>query len=122
MAKQLLSQFVHLIATVSPGAKLGSTSPYYYANMVMVEMAKSPPRSLANAFLKPVPSYPDPLENAYKALVKHVQELDGMYGRPPYRNLMAIGQGAPELQTILSEEEPRLESISDLASWMVTRD
>ena len=45
---------VHLIATVSPGAKLGSTAPHSYAHMMLAEASNAQPRTLANAFLIPV--------------------------------------------------------------------
>jgi len=122
LAEQLLYNLVHMIATVTPGAKLGSTSPYAISHMVMVEMGRSQPRSLANSFLQPVSSNPHLLENSYKALVDHVTELDAMYGQPTFRNLKAIGQGAELLQTIRPFNEPALDSLQELANWINTRD
>ncbi|MBV8095541.1 MAG: type I-E CRISPR-associated protein Cas7/Cse4/CasC, partial [Acetobacteraceae bacterium] len=46
---------VHLIATVSPAPKKGSTAPYAWADLVVVETGDHQPRSLAGAFRKPVP-------------------------------------------------------------------
>ena len=37
MAGSVAEHLVHLIATVSPGAKLGSTAPYGYASWMLVE-------------------------------------------------------------------------------------
>ena len=49
----MVEHLIHLIATVSPGAKLGSTAPYSYADLMLIEIGTRQPRSLANAFRKP---------------------------------------------------------------------
>ena len=54
LASQVVEHLVHLIATVSPGAKLGSTAPYARADLMLIEAGSRQPRSLANAFRKPV--------------------------------------------------------------------
>src|SRR3546814_413592 len=51
LAARAVEHLVHLIATVSPGAKRGSTAPYGYAEILLVEAGARQPRSLANAFL-----------------------------------------------------------------------
>ena len=53
MAGAVAARLVHLIATVSPGAKLGPTAPYGYASWVLVEAGDRQPRSLAEAFREP---------------------------------------------------------------------
>jgi CRISPR system Cascade subunit CasC len=59
LAAHVMDSMVRLIATVSPGAKLGSTAPYSYAHLMLVEFGKAQPRTLANAFLTPVREAPD---------------------------------------------------------------
>ena len=56
IAGQVMDRLVHLIATVTPGAKLGSTAPYGYADLMMVEAGSQVPRSLVNAFRRPSPT------------------------------------------------------------------
>ena len=52
LAGKVVEHLIHLIATVSPGAKLGSTAPYAYADLMLMEAGSRQPRSLANAFRK----------------------------------------------------------------------
>ena len=42
LAAQVVENLIHLIATVSPGAKLGSTAPYAYADLMLVEAGAQP--------------------------------------------------------------------------------
>lgn len=94
LAAQVVENLIHVVATVSPGAKLGSTAPHAYAHLVMAEMGNAQPRTLANAFLRGVRTSshaPDLLENAYRSLGQHLSELDGMYGRRLERQLSGIG-------------------------------
>ncbi len=90
LASNLVSSLVHLVATVTPGAKLGSTAPYAYAQCVLVEAGDAQPRSLAGAFLDPVSLRGDVLRNAYGALAEQVAELDRMYGREGARWIAAL--------------------------------
>ena len=53
LAAKVVEHLLHLIATVTPGAKLGSTAPYACADLVLVEAGSRQPRSLANAFRSP---------------------------------------------------------------------
>lgn len=53
-AERLARNLVQAMATVSPGAKRGSTAPYAYAELVLLERGAAQPRTLANAFLEPV--------------------------------------------------------------------
>lgn len=79
LAARAVEHLLHLIAKVTPGAKLGSTAPYTYASLVLVEAGDEQPRTLANAFLDPVRG--SPLDaRAAAALVRHLEAIDGMYG------------------------------------------
>ncbi|KQT88478.1 type I-E CRISPR-associated protein Cas7/Cse4/CasC [Aurantimonas sp. Leaf443] len=87
LAGKVVEHLVHLVATVSPGAKKGSTAPYAYADLVLVETGQRQPRSLSNAFRVPVrPSVADAAEALQAQLVK----LDAMYGGGETRRLSAL--------------------------------
>lgn len=88
---QVVRRLIHTIASVSPGAKKGSTAPFSRAHCVLVEVGDSQPRSLANAFLRPVSERPDVLANAYAALGNHLAEIDAMYATGEQRKGAAIG-------------------------------
>lgn len=78
LAATTVHHLLHLIAKVTPGAKLGSTAPYDYASLMLVEVGDEQPRTLANAFMDPLSR--TPLEqHAAKALARHVEAIDGMY-------------------------------------------
>jgi CRISPR system Cascade subunit CasC len=83
-ARELLSWLIRAISEVSPGAKLGSTAPYARAECVMMECGDSQPRSLANAFLKPIRprSVANPMAESITAMASYLSALDNMYGTP----------------------------------------
>jgi CRISPR system Cascade subunit CasC len=118
LAAEVVRRMVHLIATVSPGAKLGSTAPHAYAHLMLAEAASAQPRTLANAFLTPVRIAPDVIANAYDALAAHLGELDGCYGRTA-RNAIALGAGS-RLAPVLNDNE-RAPSLAELARWVAAR-
>lgn len=82
---EVLDRLVRIVATVSPGAKKGSTAPYAYSHLVMVEAGLAQPRTLQNAFIAPVSTSGHVVENAYGALARHLKEVDQMYGRSERR-------------------------------------
>ena len=47
LAARVVKHLLHLIATVSPGAKRGSTAPFAWAKFMLVEAGDWQPRSLA---------------------------------------------------------------------------
>lgn len=81
-AKRLLHLLLHAVAQVTPGAKLGSTAPYARAEWVLLEAGENLPRSLANAFLKPIKLNQNahPLRQSVEAVAAYLTELEGMYG------------------------------------------
>ncbi len=91
LAANVTNSLVHLVARVSPGAKKGSTAPYAYAHLTLVEAGSAQPRTLANAFLKPVPERPDLLASAYEAVAAYVSDIDQVFGDPNRRALAVIG-------------------------------
>ena len=89
-ARNVLERLIDAIATVSPGAKLGSTAPYARAGLVMLESGQSQPRTLANAYLEALPPKGDIMQAAVDKLGSHVKELDGMYGQTETRFVASI--------------------------------
>ena len=118
LAARVVESLVHLIATVSPGAKLGSTAPYSYAHFLLAEAGAAQPRSLANAFLRPVRERPDLLANTYGALGEHLADLDGMYGATGARRAAGIGKFDVLADAVEVERAP---SVADLADWCASR-
>jgi len=54
LASRVVHSLTHLVAEVSPGAKLGSTAPYGRADLMLVEAGDRQPRSLATAYRKAI--------------------------------------------------------------------
>lgn len=91
MAGTVAERMVHLIATVSPGAKLGPTAPYGYASWMLVEAGDRQPRSLAEAFrehCRPV------TRKAEERLRLHLGRLDAAYETGEARRLMSLDDQA----------------------------
>ena len=91
LAAELTRRLIHIIATVSPGAKRGSTAPYTRADLMLVESADWQPRSLANAFRQPVDATP---EAAIKAMSARMKRIDAAYEEDYARMYMSIEQCA----------------------------
>ena len=106
MAGEVTRRLVHLIAMVSPGAKLGSTAPYDYASWLLIEAGEYQPRSLAEAFRKPCMALVDEAEAAVNT---HIEKMDAAYGANEARRSMSL-TGTP-----ISGAE--LLPLSDLAAW-----
>jgi CRISPR system Cascade subunit CasC len=85
LASEVVKRLVHMIPTVSPGAKLGSTAPYAYSHIILAEFGRDQPRTLANAFVDAISTRGDLLKNAYQKLGQHLNDLDDMYGKPEFR-------------------------------------
>lgn len=77
VASQLVGNLVHLVAEHVVGAKKGSTAPYSSADLIMVEVGKGQPRTLAEAFRRPVKPT---LEAAVEAMGGYLGGKDRMYG------------------------------------------
>lgn len=83
-AERLTRNLVEVMATHTPGAKRGSTAPYAYAEFVLVERGDEQPRTLANAFRKPVVSGDgDIMALSSERLVEERAGLASMYGMEP---------------------------------------
>lgn len=88
-ARDVLERLIQAIATVSPGAKLGSTAPYARAACVLLETGNGQPRTLANAYLEAIKPRGNPLQQSVDALGRHLAALDGMYGQEESRFVSA---------------------------------
>lgn len=90
LAERLASNLVTAMATVTPQAKRGSTAPFSYAEFVLTERGPAQPRTLANAFLKPVSaSGSDLMAESVKRLLGHKNQLEGMYGAAAERSAVS---------------------------------
>ena len=91
LAAQVVERLIHLITTVSPGAKLGSTAPYAYAQMLLTEVGSRQPRTLAGAFLQPISlQAPNILDASIAQLGDQLTRLDTMYGNGEVRQIAAM--------------------------------
>lgn len=91
LAAKVLRRLVHLIATVSPGAKLGATAPYACAELVLAEAGKRQPRTLANAFMNAIPKRDvDVKEKASRAIGEYLGRYDAMYGAQEERRIATM--------------------------------
>ncbi len=106
LAGKAVEHLTHLIATVSPGAKLGSTAPYACADLMLVEAGSRQPRSLANAYRKPAPAR---MSDATSALSEYLGKLDNAYGGREARRVMSVEDcSIPNAQPL---------PLDDLAAW-----
>lgn len=121
LAREVVRRMVHMTATVSPGAKRGSTAPHAYAHAVLIESGDAQPRTLANAFLKPVRGGGDLLANAYGALREHLEEFDGMYGRTTERGHAAMHAKTGGETLLPTAQFGERVTLPDLARWAAER-
>ena len=106
MGGTVAEHLVHLIATVSPGAKLGSTAPYGYASWMLIEAGDCQPRSLAEAFRDPCrPS----VEAAEQRASAHLAQLDAAYATEESRRVMSLRN--------VSMARAELLALPELAQW-----
>jgi CRISPR system Cascade subunit CasC len=87
LAGKVVEHLVHLIATVSPGAKKGSTAPYAFADLMLIEAGRRQPRTLANAFRKPARASVD---DAGDRLADYLGKVDRAYGGGEERRHLAV--------------------------------
>ena len=106
LASRVVECLAHLIATVSPGAKRGSTAPYGYADLMLIEAGVRQPRSLANAFRSPARAQ---VEDATQRICGHLGKLDKAYGATEARRALSVEEcEVPGAQRL---------NLDDLASW-----
>ena len=106
LAGKVVEHLTHLIATVSPGAKLGSTAPYGFADLMLIEAGSRQPRSLANAYREPARAR---IEAATEKLAGHLGKLDAAYGGKEVRQVMSVEDcDIPNAERLC---------LDDLAAW-----
>lgn len=94
--RRLLEALIQSIVQQSPGAKKGSTAPYAWADLLLLEVGAEQPRTLANAFLDAVPwkgARQDIRVIATERMADYLRRLDEMYGTPSerlYRGLSTV--------------------------------
>ncbi len=112
LASLVVENLIHLLASVSPGAKKGSTAPYAYAEMVLVESGNRQPRTLANAFRQAVPNggRVDVRDTAVAQLGSYLGRFDAMYGGGETRRVATMADPAQ------LAAEP-VKALADLAQW-----
>lgn len=115
LAASVVERLIRLIATVTPGAKLGSTAPYACSHAVLLEAGVTQPRTLANAFLTPVDPRPDLLRNTYDSLTQYLRETDVMHGNSNERRFAAI-QPTDAMHTVATKEEKGLVGLTEWAA------
>lgn len=91
LAGKVVNHLLHLIATVSPGAKRGSAAPFEWAKFMLVEAGDWQPRSLAGAFQNALNTQGDKIrERAVGQLAHELQRLDNAYGAPSERRYLSV--------------------------------
>ena len=111
LSGRVVQHLLHLIATVSPGAKRGSTAPFEWAKFLLVEVGDWQPRSLAGAFQNALDlQQPDIRGAAVKKLSDEIGKLDAAYGAPLERRFLALDDVAvPSAQRL---------PLAALATWV----
>ena len=117
LAGRVVQSLLHLVATVSPGAKRGSTAPFEWAKFMLVEAGDWQPRSLAGAFQNALPSSQPALRKAaVQRLADEIAQMDAAYGAPLARRYLAVD----EVQVPSAERLP-LTALAEWAQAAVTR-
>jgi CRISPR system Cascade subunit CasC len=115
LAGQVVHHLLHLIATVSPGAKRGSTAPFSHASLMLVETGDWQPRTLAGAFEKALSTNAghNVRNDAVKALTQELQKHDAAYGASLDRRFMSLDDASlPNAQRV---------SLAELGAWAQAR-
>lgn len=117
LAGRVVQHLLHLVATVSPGAKRGSTAPFEWAKFMLVEAGDWQPRSLAGAFQNALPSnQPGLRKAAVQRLADEMGQMDAAYGAALARRYLAVD----DVQVPGAERLP-LTALADWAQSVVAR-
>lgn len=93
LAGRVVQHLLHLVATVSPGAKRGSTAPFEWAKFTLVEAGDWQPRSLAGAFQNALSTrQPGLRQAAVQRLSDEIARLDAAYGAPLARRYLSVDE------------------------------
>jgi len=109
LAGQVVHHLLHLIAEVSPGAKLGSTAPFGRADLMLVEAGDRQPRSLASAFRTAIPNDD---QVAVHVLGERLARFDASYATGEVRAHMCLEQGIAGIDRM---------PLGSLAEWAAAR-
>jgi CRISPR system Cascade subunit CasC len=113
LAGRVVQHLLHLIATVSPGAKRGSTAPFEWAKFMLVEAGDWQPRSLAGAFQNALPlAQPTLRQAAVRRIAEEIGQMDAAYGAPVARRYLAVD----DVQVPGAKRLP----LKDLVEWTQT--
>ena len=113
LARRVVSHLVKLIATVSPGAKLGPTAPYGYADWMMVEAGDWQPRSLCGAYREPCTAK---VGAAVERIDKHLSRIDEVYETGELRRFFSTDG---EMSRSGTAQIASLQSLADWAGHMI---
>lgn len=83
LSKRALGALLHAVTKVAPTGMQNSHASRAYASYVLAEQGNQQPRSLVQAFLRPVKPYDeqdDMLSLAVKAIERRVENFDQVYG------------------------------------------
>ena len=95
IAAKVVEHLVHLVAQVSPGAKKGSTAPYAWAELMLIEAGSRQPRTLANAFRDPIRLPTNRLlGTTVERMGVHLAHFDEAYGGDEIRRQLAVDADA----------------------------
>lgn len=93
LAGRVVQHLLHLVATVSPGAKRGSTAPFEWAKFMLVEAGDWQPRSLAGAFQNALSTrQPGLRQAAVQRLSDEIARLDAAYDAPLARRYLSVDE------------------------------
>ena len=96
LAARVVKHLLHLIATVSPGAKRGSTAPFDWAKFMLVEAGDWQPRSLAGAFHDPLPlnqgNDKSMRVRAVERITDEITAMDEAYGMVSARRFLSLDE------------------------------
>lgn len=117
LAGRVVQSLLYLVATVSPGAKRGSTAPFEWAKFMLVEAGDWQPRSLAGAFQNALPlAQPELREAAVQRLAEEIGRMDAAYGAPLARRYLAVDEVA-----VPGAERLPLKALAEWAQTAVTQ-
>lgn len=119
LAGRVVQHLLHLIATVSPGAKRGSTAPFDWAKFMLVEAGDWQPRSLAGAFHDALPledktSADTIRQRAVARMSQELSAMDEAYGAPLKRRFLAL-----DTVDVPGAERANLAKLGEWASGIV---
>lgn len=102
LAGRVVQNLLHLVATVSPGAKRGSTAPFEWAKFMLIEAGDWQPRSLAGAFQNALATkQPQLRQAAVQRLADEMTRLDAAYSAPLARRYLSVDDiSVPDAQRL----------------------